>query len=216
METPQKHPHHCYGVGEHILHSLLEVPSDKVLRLAMLFHDIAKPEVMTIDDNGVTHFHGHAIRGEEMSREIMRRLRMDNDTIHKVCRLVLFHDYGNGVEPDGRIVRRAINKIGEDLFPSLLLVRKADILAQSEYLRAEKLSLLQKWENCYNEVIRAGECVSLKTLAVNGRDLIAAGVVPGIGLGQILDELLKEVLEEPDKNNREYLLSKALKTTSEH
>ena len=138
METPQNHPHHCYSVGEHILHSLDKVPADKVLRLAMLLHDIAKPETLEIDDTGVTHFHGHAVVGEEMARTILRRLRMDNDTISKVCRLVRFHDYGNGVEPDGRIVRRAVNKVGEDLFPALLLVRKADILAQSNYKREEK------------------------------------------------------------------------------
>lgn len=215
METPQNHPHHCYNVGEHILHSLLEVPPDKILRLAMLLHDIAKPAVLTIDDSGVTHFHGHAQAGEEMSREILRRLRMDNDTINKVCRLVRFHDYGNGVAPDKRIVRRAVNKIGEDLFPSLLLVRKADILAQSTYLREEKLKRLAAWEKCYEEVIRAGECVSLKTLAVTGRDLIAAGVAPGRKLGEILDGLLQEVLEDPAKNNREYLLARALKTAAE-
>lgn len=215
METPQNHPHHCYGVGEHILHSLDKVPADKVLRLAMLLHDIAKPETLEIDDTGVTHFHGHAVVGEEMARTILRRLRMDNDTISKVCRLVRFHDYGNGVEPDGRIVRRAVNKVGEDLFPSLLLVRKADILAQSDYKREEKLNTLAAWENCFNEIREAGQCVSLKTLAVNGRDLIEAGLAPGKELGNILESLLKEVLEEPEKNNKAYLLEKALKTAKE-
>lgn len=215
METPQNHPHHCYNVGEHILHSLLEVPPDKVLRLAMLLHDIAKPAVLELDDTGVTHFHGHAQKGEEMSREILQRLRMDNDTINKVCRLVRFHDYGNGVDPDKKIVRHAVNKIGEDLFPSLLLVKKADILAQSTYRREEKLNRLAAWEGCYEEVRHAGECVSLKTLAVTGRDLIAAGVAPGKKLGEILDRLLQEVLEDPAKNNREYLLGEALKTDTE-
>ncbi len=215
METPQNHPHHCYSVGEHILHSLDKVPADKVLRLAMLLHDIAKPETLEVDDTGVTHFHGHAVVGEEMARTILRRLRMDNDTISKVCRLVRFHDYGNGVEPDGRIVRRAVNKVGEDLFPSLLLVRKADILAQSNYKREEKLNTLAAWENCFKAIQEAGQCVSLKTLAVNGRDLIEAGLAPGKELGNILESLLKEVLEEPEKNNKAYLLEKALKTAKE-
>ncbi|MGN1148571.1 MAG: CCA tRNA nucleotidyltransferase [Lachnospiraceae bacterium] len=211
MVTPQNHPHHCYNVGEHILHSLLEVPSDKVLRLAMLLHDIAKPETLEIDDTGVTHFHGHEIKGEEMSRKIMRRLRLDNDTIHKVCTLVLYHDYGNGVAPDCRIVRRAVNKIGEDLFPSLLLVRKADIMAQSDYQREEKLANLEAWRQCYENILKSGECVSLKTLAISGKDLIEAGIAPGKRMGEILDGLLQEVLEDPSKNTREYLLSQALK-----
>lgn len=215
METPQNHPHHCYSVGEHILHSMMEVPPDKVLRFTMLFHDIAKPETMETDDNGVTHFHGHAGVGEEMSRSILKRFRMDNDTINKVGRLVLYHDYINGVVPDKKIVRRAIHKIGEDLFPFLLLVSRADILAQSSYMRQEKLENLKAWEDCYQKIQKAGECISLKDLAINGKDLINAGIRPGKELGGILDSLLLEVLENPEKNTRDYLLSKALKTASE-
>lgn len=209
METPQNHPHHCYNVGEHILHSLLEVPADKVLRLTMLLHDIAKPQCLTVDEKGITHFHGHEEMGAEMSRVILRRLRMDNDTTDKVCRLVRFHDYGNGVAPDRRIVRRAVNKIGEDLFDDFILVKKADLLAQSIYLREEKLSNLAEWDACYREIREAEECVSLRTLAVNGRDLIAAGLQPGRELGNILKQLLDEVLETPEKNEKDYLISRA-------
>ena len=209
METPQNHPHHCYNVGEHILHSLLEVPADKVLRLTMLLHDIAKPQCLTVDEKGITHFHGHEEMGAEMSRVILRRLRMDNDTTDKVCRLVRFHDYGNGVAPDRRIVRRAVNKIGEDLFDDFILVKKADFLAQSMYLREEKLSNLAEWDACYREIREAEECVSLRTLAVNGRDLIAAGLQPGRELGNILKQLLDEVLETPEKNEKDYLISRA-------
>ena len=209
METPQNHPHHCYNVGEHILHSLLEVPADKVLRLTMLLHDIAKPQCLSVDEKGITHFHGHEEMGAEMSRVILRRLRMDNDTTDKVCRLVRFHDYGNGVAPDRRIVRRAVNKIGEDLFDDFILVKKADLLAQSMYLREEKLSNLAEWDACYREIREAEECVSLRTLAVNGRDLIAAGLQPGRELGNILKQLLDEVLETPEKNEKDYLISRA-------
>lgn len=209
METPQNHPHHCYNVGEHILHSLIEVPADKVLRLTMLLHDIAKPQCLSVDEKGITHFHGHEEMGAEMSRVILRRLRMDNDTTDKVCRLVRFHDYGNGVAPDRRIVRRAVNKIGEDLFDDFILVKKADLLAQSMYLREEKLSNLAAWDACYREIREAEECVSLRTLAVNGRDLIAAGLQPGRELGNILKQLLDEVLETPEKNEKDYLISRA-------
>ena len=209
METSQNHPHHCYNVGEHILHSLLEIPADKVLRLTMLLHDIAKPQCLTVDEKGITHFHGHEGMGAEMSRVILRRLRMDNDTTDKVCRLVRFHDYGNGVAPDRRIVRRAVNKIGEDLFADFLLVKKADLLAQSMYLREEKLSNLAAWDACYREIREAEECVSLRTLAVNGKDLIAAGLQPGRELGDILKQLLDEVLENPEKNEKDYLISRA-------
>lgn len=211
METPQNHPHHCYSVGEHTLHALLETPPDKVLRLAVLLHDIAKPEVKTVDDSGVTHFHGHARRGEAVSREILHRLRMDNDTTDKVSRLVYYHDYGNGIQPDARMIRRAVNKIGEALFPLLLSVKRADILAQSMFEREEKLARLAEWERLYREITDRGECVSLKTLAVSGSDLIAAGIAPGRQLGEILKALLELVLEDPSKNNREYLIAEAVK-----
>ncbi len=209
METEQNHPHHCYSVGEHILHSLEFVEPDKVLRLAMLFHDIAKPDAITISDDGKTHFHGHSEKSEKMCRQIMKRLRMDNDTIHMVSRLVLFHDYGNGVEPNPRIVRRAVNKIGVEIFPLLMQVRRADILAQSEYKRQEKLDNLKAWIACFEEIMEKQECVSLKMLAVNGSDLIAEGLKPGKELGDILNALLKEVIEEPEKNTREYLILRA-------
>ncbi len=215
METPQNHPHHCYSVGEHILHSLKEVPPDKVLRFAMLFHDIAKPVTMKTDNEGITHFHGHAQAGEQMSRAILKRFRMDKHTINQVSRLVLYHDYINGVEPDSKIVRRAVYKIGEDIFPSLFVVSRADIMAQSDYMRKEKLANVKAWEDCYQKVQKAEACISLKNLAISGKDLMEAGIPAGKKLGSILDSLLLEVLENPDKNTREYLLSKALKTASE-
>ena len=209
METPQNHPHHCYSVGEHILHSLLYVEPDKKLRLTMLFHDIGKPETMTVDAEGKTHFHGHAIVGEGMTKDILRRLRYDNDTIQTVSRLVRYHDYGNGVDPDKRIVRRAVNKIGEDVFPSLFPIRYADICAQSDYQREEKLENLEKWQTLYRQIVDQRECVSLKDLAVTGNDLIALGVKPGKEIGDCLGELLELVLENPDCNTKECLLKKA-------
>ena len=152
METPQKHKHHKYNVGEHTLHALIEIAPEKNLRYAMLLHDIGKPETLTVDEDGTTHFHGHPAVGEEMARRILRRLRFDNDTVAVVTRLVRYHDYGNDVTPDLRIVRRAVNKIGEDIFPLLFPVRQADILAQSDYLRAEKLENLELWEQLYEEL----------------------------------------------------------------
>lgn len=208
METPQNHPHHCYSVGEHILHSLKGVPAQKDLRLAMLLHDIGKPAVLTIDEEGVTHFYGHPTVSAELGKEILKRLRYDNDTISKVTRLVEFHDYGNGVSPNSRMVRRAVNKIGEDIIEKLFLVRKADILAQSMYKREEKLDIQEKWVTLYQEVQRKQECVSAKTLAISGNDLIALGMKPGKEMGQVLKSLLDHVLDHPEDNVKEILLAK--------
>lgn len=211
METEQRHAHHCYNVGEHILHSLLHVESDKVLRLAMLLHDIGKPEVMTEDENGTTHFYHHAAVSAEMAEQILKRLKFDNDTIHRVCKLVLYHDYGNGAEPDIRMVRRAMNRIGEDAFPDLFAIKRADFLAQSEYQRQEKLEKVDRWRQLYEEILEKQQCVSLKTLAVKGTDLIAIGWKPGKKLGEVLQKLLELVLEEPERNTKEQLTEEAEK-----
>lgn len=206
METPQNHPHHRYGVGEHVLHCLKQVEPDKILRLTMLFHDIGKPVTLSTDEEGINHFYEHHVIGEKMTKDILRRLRYDNDTINKVCKLVMYHDYGNSVEPDMRIVRRAIHRVGEEMFPLLFPVKRADILAQSDYMRQEKLQNVDAWEAIYRDVMEKKQCVSLKDLAINGKDLIAEGYKPGPELGQILEELLQIVLENPQCNTREYLL----------
>lgn len=215
METEQNHPHHCYNVGEHTLHSLPETEPDKVLRLSMLFHDIGKPAALTVDSAGITHFHGHAKVSADMAGQIMRRLKFDNATCGAVRKLVLYHDYGNDTEPDLRILRRAVNKIGEDAFPKLFSVKRADILAQSDYLRQEKLERLERWQQLYRELCEKGQCVSLKTLAVTGADLIEIGMKPGKELGDMLQRLLEQVLEVPERNTKEYLLDQAQKMISE-
>ena len=101
---------------------------------------------------------------------MLRRLKFDNDTLHKVTRLVLNHDYRMPAVPKN--VRRAMNKIGRRHFPYYMEVRRADVLAQSEYQRAEKLKNLDEVEQTYAEIIEKGQCVSLKELAVTGRDLM--------------------------------------------
>lgn len=211
MKTPQVHKHHMYNVGEHILHSMLYIPADKVLRLTMLFHDMGKAETVTYDEDGTTHFYGHPAAGKEIAGRIMKRLKFDNDTMKKVCRLVEYHDYGIYVDPDMKIVRRAINRIGEDAFPALFRVRFADMSAQSEYKREEKTENLRRWRFFYDQVIAESQCVSLKTLAVSGKDLMEAGVPQGPKLGECLNALLELVIEEPELNKKEILLEK-LKT----
>ncbi len=204
METEQENVHHMYSVGEHTLHSLEHVRKDRYLRLAMLLHDIGKPMVKTVDEEGEAHFYGHAKESENIAKSVLKRLKFDNDTLNKVSKLVFFHDYRMPAEE--KLVRRAMNKITEELFPYYLEVRRADILAQSEFERKEKLDNLDEIERIYQDIVRTKQCVSLKTLAVSGKDLIAAGMKPGKELGDKLQELLEIVLEEPSMNTKEKLL----------
>lgn len=207
METEQNTPHHCYNVGEHTLQSLLNIRADKVLRLTMLLHDFGKPVVKRTDEDGRDHFKTHGPEGEKMAVSILRRLKMDNDTIRKVRSLIKWHDY----RPKGEAVsvRKAISLIGEELFPLYLEVQKADILAQSAYRREEKLARLTAVSALYEEILDRGQCISLKTMALTGRDLIDAGYTPGKELGGILEKLLVHVLENPEDNKKEILLKLA-------
>ncbi len=204
METPQNTPHHCYTVGEHILHSLLYVKEDRVLRITMLLHDIAKPVVRKTDENGRDHFKNHGPEGEKMAKSILRRLKFDNDTISKVTRLIRWHDLRPSSDPVE--VRKAMNIIGEDLFPMWMEVQKADSQAQSDYLAEEKRARQEGVRRTWEKIVREGQCVSLKGLAVTGSDLIAAGMKPGKEMGAVLHMLLKKVLEEPELNEKDKLL----------
>lgn len=200
MKTEQNNPHHCYNVGEHTLHSLTAVEADKVLRLSMLFHDMGKPEKKTTDENGVDHFHGHAQASAELAKQVLRRLKFDNDTIARVSRIVLYHDYKMALS--AKSVRRGIHKVGEDIFPNLFAVKYADVCAQSDFQREEKLKELSELRRIYEEILDKGQCVSLKELAVNGSDLIVLGMKPGKEIGAVLARLLEAVLEEPELNTK--------------
>ena len=204
METPQRHRHHCYDVGEHILHSMLGVEPDKVLRLGMLFHDIGKPQTLTVDPDGTTHNKRHPLEGEKITRKVMRRLKFDNDTTDKVTKLVLYHDYD--IAPTEAGVRRAVKRIGEDIFPMIFTVRRADIAAQSDDMREEKLAKVAYIEKLYREVLARRDAVTLKDLAISGNDLIAGGMPPGRQIGETLSALLERVLDDPSLNTREILL----------
>ena len=207
METPQNNKHHCYSVGEHTLHSLAHVPPDKTLRLAMLFHDVGKPATRTTDEKGQDHFYGHQEVGAEMTGYILRRLKYDNDTIAAVKHFVKFHDERPKI--DRTVIRKAVARIGLSCFPELFAIKRADILAQSDYRRQDKLKQIDDFETIYGEIIEAGECVEKKNLCISGRDIMDLGVAQGSVVGDLLEVLFQEVLEHPENNCRERLLAVA-------
>ena len=199
----QKTPHHKYDVAEHTLRALKNVKRDKILRLTMLFHDMGKPSAKTTDENGRDHFKGHALVSEEIARRVMRRLKFDNETVKKVTRLVCYHDYRMEATPAN--VRRAMNRIGVELFPYYLAVRMADVKAQSTYRRREKIENIVAIRELYQEALLNDECVTLRQLAVSGRDLMELGMRPGREMGSMLSELLEYVIDDPERNNKETL-----------
>lgn len=220
-ETPQHHPAHYTNVGLHSLDTtrlvkrMAEYAGEdgysseefRYLRLAALFHDVGKNECRSTDEDGVDHFYGHAEKGAEAVKKILRRLKADNATIDTVSRLVRFHDYP--FVPEERPVRRAMHKIGSDLFPLLFELRRGDLVAHAEPYRTEGPENLRKVWQVFSGIKAREECTSLKELAVNGSDLIAAGFAPGKELGEVLNRLLAQVIETPEMNTKEILLEAA-------
>ena len=199
----QNTPHHKYDVAEHTLRALKNVKRDKILRLTMLFHDMGKPMMKTTDENGRDHFRGHALVSEELARSILHRLKFDNETIRTVTKLVCYHDYRMEATPAN--VRRAMNRIGVELFPYYLAVRLADAKSQSTYMRREKIENIVEIRNLYKQILMENQCVTLRQLAVSGRELMELGMKPGRELGAMLSELLEYVLDDPERNTKENL-----------
>lgn len=232
--TSQENPHHIYDVGTHCLQTLLFVAQESMpggrleqldkksqlwLRYAALLHDVGKPETKTIDTDGTAHFYGHAEAGSIRAKEILRRLKFDNDTVHAVSHLIAFHDYrySDGQSPvTGKTMRRALNRIGIELLPLHFLLQEADLRAQNPALLADKLSQLRQAHTLADQILANRECVTLKMLAVNGNDLIQNGIRPGRQVGELLSALLALVLEQPELNTKETLLAALPELTRHH
>ena len=205
----QNNPYHCYDVLTHTLTSVDAAPKDLTIRLTMLFHDIARPKCYTEAEDGVGHFYGHPQESSDMVNEILLRLKYDNDTIKAVTQLVLYHDAD--IEPRRKHIKRWLNKIGEERLRQLLVIKRADAMAQSDKHRQAKLDKLNSIPPLIDEIITQQQCFSLKDLAVNGRDLINAGVQEGTQIGAILNRIMDMVIDEEVENDKAALLGVAHK-----
>lgn len=203
FDFDQKNPHHIYDVWKHTVKSVVSVPPNAVQRLAMLFHDIAKPACYHVDDNGVGHFYGHPIKSSQMTKDILKRLKYDNQTINTVKELVFFHDYR--AVATNKSVKKLLNKSGEYIFSLLSDIQRADALAQNPIELQEKLNRIDAVEVTAKKIISSGLCFQIKDLALNGKDLINLGVPQGKRVGEVLEMLLKKVIEEKCENTKEDL-----------
>ena len=201
----QRNRHHCHDVWEHTLHALAAVPPEADLRLTVLLHDIGKPNCFTVDEKGQGHFYGHPAESARLAGEMLRRLRADNATTETVVRLVTWHDKNIPRTRSG--VARALGKLGERDLRRLLDVKRADNLAQAPEYRSVQGGI-DKAEAILDQLLAEDTCVSLRQLAVNGRDLLALGL-SGPAVGRILRTLLDAVLDETLPNQRAALLAAA-------
>ncbi|MBR6102140.1 MAG: HD domain-containing protein [Ruminococcus sp.] len=202
----QHNHHHCYDVWEHIAVSVGNCRPDPRIRLAMLFHDIGKPAMARFDEDGTGHFKGHPIKSAEMLTEIFDRFRSDNATITYVRNLVVEHD--NRIPVARKNVKRFMAKHDYDFFMDYLEVRRADTIAQSDYMRAEKLAELDQLAMIAIGINSENACLKLTDLAVDGKDMISLGM-SGRQIGAMLQRLLDLVVDDKLENDRKVLLEYA-------
>lgn len=201
----QRSPYHCYDVWEHTARSVSAVPPRPVLRWAMLLHDLGKPETFSLGEDGRGHFYGHWRESVKKAEAVMDRLRFDNHSKKVILTLVERHDCELPLSE--RSVRRNLARYGEETLRLLLAVKRGDNLAQAPAYR-DRQKLIDQWEDLLNLVIAQGSCFSLGQLAVRGGDLTALGF-RGPAVGNMLRELLEQVIEEKLPNDREILLTYA-------
>lgn len=203
----QNNPHHKYDVWEHTVIAVDSSINEIIIRLALLLHDIGKPECYTCDSNGIGHFYSHGEFGAEMVRKILKNLKFDNLTVNNVCQLIKYHDAD--INESNQFIKKWLNKIGDSQFDRLLQVKYADVMGQSDYQREKKLKKLENIEKMKKQVFQESQCYSLKDLAVNGRDLIEIGIQDGKKIGEILEWLLEQVIENRLENKRGDLIEAA-------
>lgn len=205
----QKSSRHIYDVWEHILHAVAASPQVLPIRLALLFHDIAKPLCAAADENGILHFRGHQSLGAELASRIMRRLKYDNNTRFTVKLLVENHD--TPIRPTRVSVKKALRRFGLNNLEMLLEVKLADNMAKSSEYRYRMQEAIDL-KNIMNDITENGECCTLTQLAVNGFDLKKSFDMTGKSIGYTLDTLLNAVIEEKCPNEKNALLDFAQKT----
>ena len=212
-ECEQVTPHHFTNVGDHTIVALeyivkhfhdIDKKEDRILRIATMLHDIAKPAKKFRGDDGADHFKGHPEEGVAMAESFLRRLKYDNDTIKRVKKLVRFHD--DTPELTYPSVRRFIVDVEASNMDNLMRLKLADLYAHTDYKREEKLRRIETLDEMYRQIIKDGDCLSVSSLAVRGNDLMAEGIPAGPAIGAALSKLLEAVLDDPSVNEREKLL----------
>lgn len=200
----QPGPYHKWDVFDHTLYAIDAAPKNLVIRMAAVFHDIAKPVTRKVTGNRAT-FYNHAQLGARITRKALRRLRYGNDFIDKVTTLVEQHMFTTEVADKG--LRRLIRRTGQDLIFDLLELRRADTVAQGTGQTNEDVDLL---EQRIHEEIDKKSPFGLRDLAVNGEDLMQEfDLQEGPIIGLVLNHLLETVLDEPERNEYDTLMTEA-------
>ena len=199
----QHSPHHAYDIFTHTAHVVETVPRELSLRWAALLHDIGKVPTFTLDEQGRGHFLGHAGVGAEMADNLLRQLKAPNILREQVVTLISHHM--TKLPTDKKLLRRWLGRLGWDTLDALLLLQEADMGSKGTGKPAEMVQFPQL-RTLLEEIKQEDACLSLRDLAVNGHDLMALGIT-GKAIGQTLNHLLEQVLDENLPNDRNALLA---------
>lgn len=216
MGFEQHNPYHIYDVWKHTLVAVNNV-DDLILKLTMFFHDIGKPSCYTIDEQMVGHFYGHADTSAEIASEVFKRMKITNaeginaSNLKDVLELIKYHDII--IKPKKQSVKKILSRLDGNTiqFYRLLSVKRADALAQAPNKLIARLKEIDDIETILTEVLTENNCTTLKDLAITGKDLIALGIPAGKRIGELLNHLLEDVIDERLSNEKQALLSEARK-----
>ena len=206
FDFDQRNYHHIFDVWGHIVAAIATSPKLIYVRLALFFHDIAKPACLKFDNRGMGHFDGHQAKGKELSKQILRRLKYDGVTMKIVPFLVRYHDAP--LPPDKTEIKKWLKKYGKTMVQLLYEVKISDNSAKNRNFPA-RLVEAKEGRAILRKIIKDDECYSLKQLAISGRDLIEAGFPETPALGSALDKLLDAVILGECENKKESLLKLA-------
>lgn len=203
--------YHKWDVFDHTMVTVDEAPRRLVVRLAALFHDVGKPQTRELVEAGAT-FYGHDRLSVKMASSALKRLRYSGEIVEQVSRLVARHMFSDQAGEKG--VRRLIRAVGKDLIFDLMDLRRADIIAQG---MGQDPSEVDDFEKRVKAEIEKKSPFGVRDLAVDGEDIKAEfGIPEGPLIGRVLNHLLEIVLDDPSKNTRPGLLSRAKEYLSQN
>lgn len=207
---------HQFDVLTHLYYACDGAPAHKELvRLAALLHDIGKPRAKRTkslpDGQPIFTFYNHEKYSEDMSLNLMTRLKFSKAEINTVCHLVKNHMFHYESNWSNAAVRRFLFRVTPEALEDLFDLRMADVYGMTRTLPVLKegpwSSNLLELKDRIEELTSQQQILGLKDLAVNGKDLMTEGIPAGKQLGTILNQLLETVLDDPSQNTKEQLLT---------
>lgn len=204
----QEGPKHdrIYDIGEHLLLSLKFTPSkDPLVRFASLIHDIGKLETFRRDQKGNVTFYGHEIVGARLVKEVGKRLRLSSKQIEKLYALVRWHMFTVSEHQTDSAIRRFIKNVGLENIEDMMAVRVGDRLGGGT--QTETSWRMEEFKKRIEEVMK--KPFSISDLKITGTDVMEIlQIKPGPKVGEVLNKLFQEVLEDASKNNKERLITR--------